>query len=104
MTRQRMGPSVVAVVALVTLITGIGMTTPAGADGGAGPGAWVRLAGPTPVLPSGASVLGPTDGSASLTADVSLKPRDQPALDAFVHAVSTPGSQQYHRFLAARQF
>jgi subtilase family serine protease len=49
-------------------------------------------------------VLGPTDGSASLTADVSLKPRDQSALDAFVHAVSTPGSPQYHHFLAAGQF
>ena len=38
------------------------------------------------------------------TIDVSLQPRDPAALDAFVQAVSAPGSPEYHHYLAAGQF
>ncbi len=91
---------VVAVLATVTTGTVLPWAgTVAGATA-----ASVRLAGPTPVLPAGASVLGPSDGSASIAADLSLKPRDPVALSAFVAAVSTPGSPEYRHFLAPGQF
>ncbi len=42
--------------------------------------------------------------SATVTVDVALSPRDPAALDAFVPAVSTPGSPEYHHYLAPGQF
>jgi hypothetical protein len=92
-----------AVVAAMVVGTG----SMAGAAGVAAPtdlGPSVRLAGPTPTLPAGSAVEGPADASASVTVDVALHPRDQTALDGFVAAVSTPGSPEYHHYLAAGQF
>ena len=43
-------------------------------------------------------------GAAEVQADVSLEPRDPTALAAFASAVSTPGSPQYHHYLAPGQF
>jgi hypothetical protein len=96
---------------LIGLVTGgLVSGTPAGAAGtgtvpvrSALPAGVVRLAGP-PSLPPGAQVIGPSSPLTPVTAAVSLEPRDPAALDAFVHDVSTPGSPEYHRYLAAGQF
>jgi hypothetical protein len=103
MTRQRPGQSLVALVASLVLVTGVGSVAAVAVAGAAGSPS-MRMVGRAPVLPRGASVIGATDGAAAITADVSLKPRDPGALDAFVAAVSTPGSAQYHHYLAAGQF
>jgi hypothetical protein len=104
MKRQGRGPLVVLV--LSCLVVGVLVTGPttdaASAPSGTGPS--VRLAGPTPSLPTGSTVVGPSDASAQLTAEVALEPRDEAALHAFVAAVSTPGSPQYHHYLAPGQF
>jgi subtilase family serine protease len=94
------------VLVLSCLMVGIVVTGPAATSSAASPGAGplVRLAGPVPVLPAGAAVTGPSEASAAVSAQVGLKPRDTAALDAFVAAVSTPGSPQYHHYLAPGQF
>ncbi len=88
----------------VVLAVGTAQGSLAGAASSNGPGPLVRLAGPAPLLPAGSAVVGPADASAEVTVDVALRPRDQSALDAFVAAVSTPGSPQFHHYLAAGQF
>ncbi len=104
MTRQRTGPSLRGLVALVLVVAGVVAAAPAGAAGPGGePDASLRLAG-APSLPKGASIVGPSAGSASITVDVSLQPRDRSGLEAFVAAVSTPGSPRFHRYLAPGQF
>jgi hypothetical protein len=95
---------VVAVVVVVLVIGTLGPTLVSGAATTASPGPSVRLAGPTPTLPAGSSVEGPSDAAATVTVDVALSPRDPAALDTFVHDVSTPGSPEYHHYLAAGQF
>ena len=68
------------------------------------PGGRVRLAGSVPALPVGAQVVGPSSPTTEVQADVSLQPRDPAALAAFATAVSTPGSPQYHQYLAPGAF
>ncbi len=58
----------------------------------------------TPPLPAGARVLGTLSAAQSLTVDVVLAMPDPTALDDFVDVVSTPGSPEFHRFLAPGQF
>jgi subtilase family serine protease len=87
-------------VLLVALVVSPGLV-PAAA--GAAP-PMVRVAGTAPTLPTGAQITGPTGASTSITADLALKPRDPAALDAFVAAVSTPGSPNYHHYLGDGQF
>ncbi len=64
----------------------------------------VRLAGAGTAVPPGATVLGPADPASVVRADVVLRPRAPAALDAFVRAVSTPGSPSFGRYLARGQF
>jgi subtilase family serine protease len=97
------------VLVLSCLVVGIVVTGPTAgvsAASSASPGAapLVRLAGPVPVLPAGAAVTGPSDASAAVSAQVGLKPRDTAAPDAFIASVSTPGSPQYHHYLAPGRF
>jgi hypothetical protein len=97
-----------AALATVVVLSGVlGLTTsPAGAatGPGAGFGPAVRLAGAAPRLPSGAVETGPTAEAETVTTDLALKPRDQAALDAFVAAVSTPGSPEFRHYLHQGQF
>jgi subtilase family serine protease len=104
-TARRAGVALTAAV-LVTLGSGLAMGSAGAATGPGGTGATgdVRLPGPAPTLPSGAAVVGPSTPSNQVTAAVSLEPRDPAALQAFVTAVSTPGSPQFHHYLAAGQF
>ena len=74
------------------------------AEAAPAPAARVRLATPPPALPTGATEFGPAATSPRLTLDLSLRPRDPAALNAFDLAVSTPGSPQYHHYLAPGQF
>src|SRR5271167_2500489 len=108
MTRQGRGRAVTKVlsvlVAGVAVVGTLGPALPSAAATVTGAGPSVRLAGPTPTLPAGSSVVGPSDASATVTVDVALSPRDPAALDAFVQAVSTPGSPEYHHYLAPGQF
>ena len=109
MWRQARGAYVVAALATLVAVgfatSGVGWSPSAGAAGGAGAiGASVRLVGQAPVLPNGATVLGPSDTRTTITVDLSLKPRDPVALQAFVASVSTPGSPEYHHYLAPGQF
>ena len=57
-----------------------------------------------PALPAGARVTGPLPATRSVTVDVVLRLPDPAALNAFVQAVSTPGSPEFHRFLGPGQF
>jgi len=106
MRQGRRGVSVVVLSCLVLslAVAAAGRGASAGAATPGGPGPSVRLAGPTPSLPVGSAVVGPADAAATVTVDVALHPRDQAALDAFVAAVSTPGSAEYHHYLGAGQF
>ncbi len=107
MVRQGRGVAVRAglagLAAVVVATASVGLSLPAAAAP-VGPGPSVRLAGPTPTLPAGSAVVGPSDAAATVTVDVALNPRDPVALNAFVAAVSTPGSPQYHHYLAGGQF
>ncbi|HWE69219.1 MAG TPA: S53 family peptidase [Acidimicrobiales bacterium] len=88
----------------------VSASTPgAGTGGGTGAGAGVaaprvNVAGSVPLLPSGATVIGPTDPNAQVSVDISLKPRDPAALDAFVREVSTPGSPEFRHYLSPGAF
>ena len=97
---------VLVAAASIGLVTGGGAVEAGAAQalstpGGAGE---VPLTGSAVGLPAGAQVTGATSSTATVTADVSLKPRDPATLEAFVHAVSTPGSPQYGHYLARGQF
>lgn len=103
---RRLGRGPLVVLVLSCLVVGMVVSGPTTDTAAAtsGPGPSVRLAGPIPVLPTGATVVGPSDASAPVSAQVALKPRDTAALDAFVTAVSSPGSPRYHHYLAPGQF
>ncbi|HUY65574.1 MAG TPA: protease pro-enzyme activation domain-containing protein [Acidimicrobiales bacterium] len=113
MTRERTGPPLAVIAASLATVALMvaALAVPEGAEAATGPAGpsgptapSVRLAGGAPRVPQGASITGPTDPRAEVTADVALEPRDPAALSAFVDALSTPGSPQYHRFLAAGRF
>ena len=89
---------------LVAGLVGAGTAGAAVPTTGAGSTGMTRLVGNIPSLPSGSSVLGSTNSTSVISADVSLKPRDPAALESFARAVSTTGSPEYGRYLAAGQF
>src|ERR1035437_2208748 len=102
--------SVAAIGVVSLVVVGIlGASAPAdsASSSGSGTGASIpmaRLATPAPILPSGSTVIGSTDGNAPLSVDISLKPRDQSALDAFIRAVFTPGSPEFRHYLSPGAF
>lgn len=60
--------------------------------------------GSAPVLPHGATRTGTPDGGQRLNLDIELAPRNQAALDAFVHGVSDPHSVRYKHYLPKGRF
>jgi hypothetical protein len=93
----------------VAVIGVLGASQPAGSASLSGTGAQVaaavvRLAGAVPALPSGSKVIGSTDPNTPVSVDVSLKPRDQAGLDAFITDASTPGSPNYRHYLSPGEF
>jgi len=104
MTWRRRAPWLVAALASVAVLgTGALPAGSAGASSGR-PAPEVRVPGGGSSLPAGAVVTGPADAATTVTSDLSFKPRDQAALDAFVAAASTPGNPQYHHYLARGAF
>ena len=107
----RRRPSPWAGVGLVAGLVGLAVGLVGPAAEAAGPtagaavvGGWAPLAVAPPVLPSGAVVAGSVPTDRPVTVDVVLAPRDPGALDAFVSAVSTPGSPAYHGYLGPGAF
>ncbi|HVV14490.1 S53 family peptidase [Amycolatopsis sp.] len=64
----------------------------------------LRPVGSAPVVPHDAVRLASPDANQQVQLSVELSPRDPAALNAFVTAVSTPGSPQYHQYLPKGQF
>jgi subtilase family serine protease len=64
----------------------------------------LRHVQPAPRAIAGARDVGAAARDATLRLEVALAPRDPEGLDAFVAAVSTPGSALYRRFLAPGAF
>jgi hypothetical protein len=69
--------------------------------GASGSGPLVRLAGSAGGTPEGASLIGPTDPTALVTAEIALKPRDPAALAVFARDVATPGNPRFRHYLSA---
>jgi subtilase family serine protease len=64
----------------------------------------VRLERMAPRLPLGSVAVGSLPGTTAMTLSVTLAPRNEPALTAFIAAASIPGSAAYRHYLAAGQF
>lgn len=64
----------------------------------------LRPVGAAPQVPNNAVRLADPDANQPVELTVELSPRDPAALQAFVTAVSTPGSPQYKQYLAKGQF
>jgi subtilase family serine protease len=62
------------------------------------------VAGTKPAWARASADRGRTDSKQRLDAKVWLSGRDPKGLDAYAQAVSTPGSQQYRKFLSPQQF
>jgi hypothetical protein len=91
-------------VAVLAVLAVLGSAPSAGAAGAPSATVHVALGGAPPALPPGSAVVGAAPPATTISLDVSLKPRDPAALDAFVAAVSTPGSPEFHHYLATGQF
>jgi subtilase family serine protease len=63
-----------------------------------------RRVGPPPHSAPGSHVLGAVPDTSSITAVVTLAPRDPAGLAAYATAVSTPGSPAFHHYLTVSQF
>ena len=96
----------VALLAALALVGAVSVPAVASAAPGTvapalGSGPLEPLAGSVTPVPAGTAVLGPAAPAATVTVEVSLKPRDPAALAAFAQDVSTPGSPRYHHYLPA---
>ena len=65
---------------------------------------WRRDAASAPRLPRDTTALRAVPDTTAIRADVVLKPRDPGALEAFDHAVSTPGNPNFRHYLAPGDF
>jgi len=95
----RSAVSVAAVLAVLGTTSVAGAATPS-----AGATTHVSLGRAPSPLPPGSQVQGAAPSGPVMSLDVALKPRDPATLDAFVAAVSTPGSPTFHHYLATGQF
>jgi hypothetical protein len=92
---------VLGTVAVSTLVAGV---TPAIAATPSPAAISLTAVGDTPRVPNNATPASPLALNQQVSFDVVLKPRNPAALNSFVQAVSTPGSPQYHQFLAPGQY
>ncbi len=90
----------VALLALLALA--LGFAGDAAGSAGASP-AMVSVAA-APQFPSGAAAVGAVAATTTETGAVVLRPRDESALRAFISAVTTAGSPEFHHYLAPGQF
>ena len=63
-------------------------------------GTMVQAAPLAPAIPGGSQLVGPLAPSTELRLAIAMAPSDPAGLEAFATAVSTPGTSQYHRYLA----
>ena len=98
------GAAVVAVAVAVTVcaFTTASVAAPAGVVAGSNSDG--TPVGAPPAMPIGAHDRGLAAPAEVVPFDVVLAPRNQAAVDAFVAAVSTPGSPSYQHFLAPGEF
>ncbi len=96
--RATRGWAAIAAAILVTCVSVAGLTAP-----GTASAAWLPV-GAVPTLPSGAVVRGALAPSTEVHLDVGLAVRDPAALAALLHALYSPGSARFHRFLARGEF
>lgn len=74
------------------------------AGAGAAATAGTRVLAPRPLLPRGATKLGPVSPSATVTGAVVLQPRDETALTRFISQVTEKRSALFHHYLAPGAF
>jgi Pro-kumamolisin, activation domain/IPT/TIG domain len=93
-------------VAILTVLAGLGGTFAAApASHAAGRTPRVTLsASAAPQLPRGATRLGALPGTSALTVDVTLRVRNQAALNAYLAGLSDQGSPLFRHYLAPGQF
>jgi hypothetical protein len=60
--------------------------------------------GEAPAKPAGATDLGTETSGAEISGEIVLRPRDEPALEAFIAAASRRGSAQFGHYLARGEF
>jgi subtilase family serine protease len=96
--RATRGWAAIASAILVTSVSVAGLTAP-----GTASAAWLPV-GAVPTLPRGAVVHGPLAPSTEVRLDVGLTVRDPEALAALLHALYSPSSKQFHRFLGRGEF
>ncbi len=96
--------AVLAALLAVSSIAPIALAVSAAPAGAATGKVAVRAIGTAPYVPNGARVLGAVPATTRIRFDVVLRPRDPASLQAFVNAVSTPGSPEYRHYLAPGRF
>ena len=96
--------AVLAALLAVSSIAPIAVAVSAAPAGAATGKVAVRAIGTAPYVPNGARVLGAVPATTRIRFDVVLRPRDPASLQAFVNAVSTPGSPEYRHYLAPGRF
>ena len=99
--RHRLG---VAAAALAVICAVTSQSAVGGAAAPARHAVGARLARMAPRIPAGSAAIGSLSRSTPVTFGVSLAPRDETALTAFIASASVPGSADYHHYLAAGQF
>ncbi len=62
------------------------------------------MVAPAAPIPAHSTEVGPVSPTRTLSVDVGLEPADPAGLERFDTAVSTPGSPEYHHYLAKGQF
>ena len=96
------GTAAVTLAAALCAVASASVAAPAGVVAGSDSGG--TPVGAPPAMPIGAHDRGLAASTESVAFDVVLAPRNQTAVDAFVAAVSTPGSPSYQQFLAPGEF
>ena len=96
------GTAAVTLAAALCAVASASVAAPAGVVAGSDSGG--TPVGAPPAMPIGAHDRGLAASAESVAFDVVLAPRNQAAVDAFVAAVSTPGSPSYQQFLAPGEF
>ncbi|WP_037575194.1 S53 family peptidase [Phaeacidiphilus oryzae] len=92
------------IAAALCVATPVASAAPFAGGAGAHADTTPKRIGSTPHIPLGARTTGATSSSTELHMTVNLKPRDPQALADFIKATTTPGSPQYHHYLADGEF
>lgn len=92
--RALVAAPLLALVCLAVSAAGAGAAAPTG----------TRVVAPRPLIPHGATKLGPVSPSATVTGSVVLQPRDESALTRFISQVTDKRSPLFHQYLTPGRF